>query len=142
MIEQGLKTYTLHYPSGFAEQWTPQPGWKRASMLAVALELLEDAGVKVSIVLEETEEIMELVRLPGADDAGMSSSGAADPRLEPSEKEDLVMGKSTVEPSEEDTKEETDLTEDDDMTLHEALVHTEEISEKDIGNLEDVLPQG
>lgn len=78
MIEQDIKTYVLHYPGGFEEQWTPQPGATKASKITVALELLDDAGVSFGIALREFEDIEEFLHSGGPTDEGIATDGGSD----------------------------------------------------------------
>lgn len=59
MTSDKLVTYVFHYPDGFAEQWTPQPGATYLSMAQAALQMLEGAGIPYGLVVGGVRKIVE-----------------------------------------------------------------------------------
>lgn len=55
MVTQQLTTYRLEYPDGWQETWTVQKGATRESKMALAFQLLEEAGVEVKVLLSDPE---------------------------------------------------------------------------------------
>jgi len=104
-----LRTYTLKYAGGFEENWTPQPGALYSSMILVALELLEDAGIPFRIDVGDGGFIADSIRDHYGVDEGMTSDGRRDPPQEHSEKSDIAEGTTSNGTSDEEAKEDEDL---------------------------------
>lgn len=52
MQEPATFTLTLRYPDGWQETWFPRKGATRESLISIALELLEEAGVDFKVMLD------------------------------------------------------------------------------------------